>query len=125
VPAVLITGIIWGIWHAPAILQGHNYPEHPLLGVGMMVVFTMLVGVFLSWLFLKTNSPWAPALGHGSLNAVASMTLLFLSDVDLALGGTLTSVSGWMALAIVIWILIGSGEFPLKKVDYVSRETKE
>ena len=22
----LITGIIWGLWHAPLILQGHHYP---------------------------------------------------------------------------------------------------
>jgi D-alanyl-lipoteichoic acid acyltransferase DltB (MBOAT superfamily) len=30
---------IWGLWHAPVILQGHNYPGYPLLGVLMMVVF--------------------------------------------------------------------------------------
>ena len=54
IPAMLISGVIWGIWHAPAILQGHNYPENPVLGVGMMIVFTVLLGIIFSWLYLKT-----------------------------------------------------------------------
>ncbi|NJL35021.1 MAG: CPBP family intramembrane metalloprotease [Chloroflexaceae bacterium] len=29
--AILASGVIWGIWHAPAIAQGHNYPGHPIL----------------------------------------------------------------------------------------------
>ncbi len=31
--AILMSGLIWGVWHAPAILQGHNYPSQPVLGV--------------------------------------------------------------------------------------------
>ncbi len=25
-------GLIWGVWHAPIILAGHNYPDHPCHG---------------------------------------------------------------------------------------------
>ena len=28
--AALWIGIIWGFWHAPLILNGHNYPQHPV-----------------------------------------------------------------------------------------------
>jgi membrane protease YdiL (CAAX protease family) len=122
VPAILISGVIWGIWHAPAILQGHNYPAHPILGTGMMVVFTVLLGGFLSWLYLRTKSPWAPALAHGTVNAVAGVPLLFLAGVDITLGGTLTSLSGWLALAILMLALIYFNEIPTKEED-VSRET--
>jgi len=122
-PAMMISGAIWGIWHAPAILQGHNYPNHPVLGVGMMIVFTILLGIFFSWLYLKTKSPWAPALAHGTVNAVAGLPLLFLTDVDLSLGGSLTSVSGWLALAVLVGILYWKREIPLKEEDNVSRET--
>ena len=125
VPAMLISGVIWGIWHAPAILQGHNYPDHPILGVGMMVVFTTLLGIFFSWLYLKTRSPWAPALGHGTVNAVASLPLLFLTGTSLTLGGALTSISGWIALALLTGMLIGLGEIPVKGEEIVSRETIE
>ena len=114
IPAMLISGVIWGIWHAPAILQGHNYPENPVLGVGMMIVFTVLLGIFFSWLYLKTKSPWAPALAHGTVNAVAGLPLLFLTDVNLSLGGSLTSVSGWLALAALVGILCWKREIPLK-----------
>lgn len=112
-PAMLISGVIWGLWHAPAILQGHNYPDRPLLGVGMMIVFTVLLGIFFSWLYLKTASPWAPALGHGTVNAVAGLPLLFLTGVDLTLGGTLTSVSGWLALAALVGVLYWKKQIPL------------
>jgi membrane protease YdiL (CAAX protease family) len=115
IPAMLISGVIWGLWHAPVILQGHNYPEHPLLGVGMMIVFTVLLGIFFSWLYLKTKSPWAPALGHGTVNAVAGLPLLFLTGVDLTLGGALTSVSGWLALAALVGVLYWKKQIPLGK----------
>jgi len=114
-PAMLISGVIWGFWHAPAILQGHNYPDRPLLGVGMMIVFTVLLGIFFSWLYLKTASPWAPALGHGTVNAVAGLPLLLLTGVDLTLGGTLTSVSGWLALAALVGVLYWKKQIPLEK----------
>jgi membrane protease YdiL (CAAX protease family) len=113
-PAMMISGAIWGIWHAPAILQGHNYPDHPVLGVGMMIIFTILLGIFFSWLYLKTKSPWAPALAHGTVNAVAGLPLLFLTDVNLSLGGSLTSVSGWLALAVLVGILYWKREIPLR-----------
>ena len=105
--AIIISNMIWGFWHAPAILQGLNYPEYPIVGVFMMVVFTVLLGIILSWLYLNTKSPWIPALAHGAINAVASLPVLFLiPGFNMALGGTLASVSGWVVLAIfVIWLV--------------------
>ena len=115
IPAILLSGLIWGIWHAPVILMGHNYPGYPVLGVGMMMVFTILMGVFLSWLYLKTKSPWAPALSHATLNAVASLPLIVLFDFNPVLGGAITSLSGWIVLALLTLILVGIGEIPVNE----------
>ena len=106
--AIILSNVIWGFWHAPAIVQGHNYPGYPVWGVLMMVVFTVLLGIILSWLYLETESPWAPALAHGSINAVASLSLLFLiPGFDIAIGGTLASVMGWIPLgAFVLWLVL-------------------
>ncbi len=39
--ASLVIDIIWGLWHAPLILQRDNYPEHPIAGVFMMTGWTV------------------------------------------------------------------------------------
>lgn len=115
--AILFSGAIWGIWHAPAILQGHNYPTQPYLGVILMIVFCALLGTFLSWLYLRTKSPWAPALAHGAGNAVAGLPLLFLSGVDITWGGTLASVAGWIPTALLVGWLVWTKRLPVKETE--------
>jgi membrane protease YdiL (CAAX protease family) len=111
--AILISNIIWGFWHAPTIVQGLNYPGYPIAGIFMMVVFTILLGTILSWLYLNTKSPWTPALAHGSLNAIAGLPILFLvPGFDMALGGTLASVAGWLGLFLFVGWLVASKRLP-------------
>ena len=119
--AIGLSGIIWGVWHAPAILQGHNYPSQPVIGVLLMVVFCLLVGAILSWLYLRTRSPWAPALAHGSLNAIAGLPMLFLSGVDITIGGTLASLIGWIPLALFVGWLVWTKRLPVKEQTEESR----
>jgi membrane protease YdiL (CAAX protease family) len=38
--AALLYGVAWGLWHAPVIVGGHNYPGHPVAGVLAMCGFT-------------------------------------------------------------------------------------
>ena len=116
--AILISNIIWGLWHAPAIVQGQNYPGYPIAGIFMMVVFTILLGTILSWLYLNTKSPWTPALAHGSVNAIASLPVLFLiPGFDMALGGTLASVAGWLGLFVFVGWLVASKRLPVPETD--------
>jgi membrane protease YdiL (CAAX protease family) len=105
--AIGLSNVIWGFWHAPAILQGHNYPENPVLGVILMIGFCLLVGTIFSWLYLETDSAWAPALAHGSLNATAALPMLFLAPgTNITFGGTLASLAGWIGLALfVAWLV--------------------
>lgn len=114
--AILFSGLIWGVWHWPAILQGLNYPKNPYLGLLLMLVFCVLFGAILSWLYLRTGSPWAPALGHGALNAVAGFPLLFMPEVNMVIGGTLTSLIGWIPMLLFVGWLYWRNAF-------VSRET--
>jgi CAAX protease family protein len=104
--AILLSGVIWGVWHWPAILQGHNYPGQPIAGMFLMIGFCVLFGAILSWLYLRTGSPWAPALGHASLNAFAGFPLIFMPGVNMALGGTLTSLVGWIPMVLFVGWLI-------------------
>jgi len=113
--ALIISGAIWGVWHAPAIAQGHNYPDHPILGILLMTVFCILLGIVIGWMYLNTRSPWAAALAHGSINAWAGIPFLFLKPgFDTALAGTLTSIPGWIAMGLFIGWLVLSKRLPVQ-----------
>ena len=79
--AAVVTGIIWGFWHAPMIALGHNYgldyPGYPWLGILMMTVFCVLFGTLVALLTFRTKSAIPAALAHAGLNGSASIGLLF------------------------------------------------
>jgi uncharacterized protein len=111
--AMVISGVIWGVWHAPAILQGHNYPGYPILGVFMMIVFCVLLGIIISWMYLNTRSPWVAALAHGSVNAVAGLPVLFLMPgFNMAFGGTLAAPVAWIGMILFIAWLVWTKRLP-------------
>lgn len=112
--AILLSGLIWGIWHAPTtLLHGYNFPLHPYLGLLIGSVGFTLLGVMLAWLALKTQSPWAPALGHGAFNGVAGLIFFFLvPGFDTALAGSPIGLAGWIPLVLVIVGLIWAKQLP-------------
>jgi membrane protease YdiL (CAAX protease family) len=113
--ALLISGAIWGVWHAPAIAQGHNYPDHPILGILLMTIFCILFGIIIGWMYLNTRSPWVAALAHGSLNAWAGLPYLFLTPgFDTVLGGTLTSLPGFLAMGLFVGWLVLTKRLPAR-----------
>jgi len=81
--AMLLSGLIWGIWHGPMIAMGHNYgldyPGWPWLGIFAMLLFCFFVGCFFCWLRLRTGSFWPAALAHGALNGMASGAVIFVA----------------------------------------------
>ena len=82
-PAAIITGIIWGLWHAPLIiLYGYNYPGHPWSGVLMMVIFTVALGMIFAWLRFRSGSIWPSTMAHAAFNAQYGFGAIFLSPAD-------------------------------------------
>lgn len=79
----LIMGLIWGIWHTPINMMGHNYGVgyfgYPFTGIVVMCIFTFSTGVILSKLCEKSGTVWTAALAHGSINAPAGIPILFAS----------------------------------------------
>ena len=104
--AALFIGVVWGIWHFPLILMGHNYPNEPQWGVLLMVVMCILLGIIELYFVLKSKSMIVAAIMHGTFNAVAGVVIYFtLGGNDFVNGRP--GLSGFivMALAIVcIWI---------------------
>ena len=108
-PAVLLTGLIWGLWHAPIIVAGHNYgmlyPGYPWAGIAAMCAFCIVVGVLLSYITLKARSCWPAVLAHGAINGTASVGSLFLADpmtYDRFLGPAPTGIIGAAFYVLVV-----------------------
>ncbi|MEU1731572.1 CPBP family intramembrane glutamic endopeptidase [Streptosporangium sp. NPDC020145] len=74
--AILVSGVIWGAWHAPLTLRGYNYPELGAWAAPFFVVFCVAFGALLGWLRLRSGSVWPAAVGHGALNASGTLILL-------------------------------------------------
>lgn len=102
--SILISTVIWGVWHAPMIAMGHNYglgyPGAPWLGIGAMILFCMAIGSIFSYLSLKTNSALPAALGHGALNAIVSAPILFATDYNRFIGPMMIGLVGGSALIV-------------------------
>lgn len=96
----LATGAIWGVWHAPAIyLYGLNYPEQPVLGIGIFVIYCMLLAPLITLVRERGNSTWAAGIFHGTVNAVGSITIGVLSNPAFPWNG-IVGVGGFLALAL-------------------------
>ncbi len=107
VPAAIITGIVWGLWHAPLIiLYGYNYPGHPWLGVGMMVVFTVALGMIFAWLRFRSGSVWPSTLAHAAINAQAGFGVLLLSPADSLLRAPIGLLGLVPMIVFAIWLAV-------------------
>ena len=82
------------------IIQGWNYPQHPLPGVLMMVIWTLLLAPIFGYVTLKARSVIAAAIIHGTLNATAGLPLLVIvGGNDLTVG--ITGLAGFLVLAVI------------------------
>jgi membrane protease YdiL (CAAX protease family) len=103
--AAVATGIIWGVWHLPINIQGYNFPGHPVIGMFVFTVSTIVLSIVFGWLRRRTGSVWASSLAHAATNSVGGgmLTLLFAGADPLFVG-----YLGLLALiplgALAIWI---------------------
>ena len=82
-PAMLLSGLLHGIWHLPVMLLTSLY--HPvgsrLVVVPMFLVAVTALGVFYGWLRMQTGSVWPAVLAHSANNvAVVWMSSLVAGD---------------------------------------------
>lgn len=111
----LVVGFIWGIWHFPLILMGHNYPDHPQIGVLIMTLWCMMLGPLFLYITLKARSVLAAGLLHGTLNGTAGTSIVVISGGnDLIVG--VTGIAGFVSLAVVLVGIIAYDYFSGQKV---------
>ena len=108
---LLITRIIWGLWHAPLTMLGHNYGfgywGFPFTGILAMCLFCIVIGVFLSYITIKTKSCLPAIISHGALNGFASIGMFFTKDGgNPFIGPAPTGIIGGVAFIIIGIIML-------------------
>lgn len=113
VPALMITGIIWGVWHLPALLEGLNFgtelPGYPVSNVLLMCIYCILMGIFYSWLTWRSGSIWPATLAHmlqdhlGSAMAVLLVPESVLKQYDGMSGFVCNLTAVLPVAALILW----------------------
>ncbi|MFD5224851.1 CPBP family intramembrane glutamic endopeptidase [Microbacterium sp. NPDC058342] len=112
-PALLISGAVWGLWHAPVILLGYDFARTDITGVLLMTGGCVVWGILLGWLRLRSASVWPAVFAHGAMNAAMGLPVVFIAagtTFDPALAFAL-GVSGWIVGVVVIVVLLLTGQF--------------
>lgn len=106
---VVVQGVIWGVWHAPLLLLGYNYPSlAPGWRLVWMSVFCVLLTAILAWVRQRSRSVWPAAIGHGTVNAGLGLTALMLgASPDLrTAAASLMGWAGWpVGILLAAWLL--------------------
>lgn len=123
VPAIVISGVIWGLWHAPLILLGYNYGDAPgWLALAAMVGMTTVIGAVFSWLRIRSQSVWPAAFAHGAFNAAAGFSFIFImaGETFSPLEASILGWTGWLVPLILVVVLLATGQFRAPATQTVS-----
>ena len=109
--ALVLEGIIWGLWYAPLVVMGYNYginySFYPYSGFLAMCVFCLVIGAFLSFLTWKSSSIVPAVIAHGALNAICSFGINFTrSGGNTFLGPSPTGLIGGIPFIIVVFLCV-------------------
>ncbi len=107
--AYAVTGVVWGLWHAPLIyLFGYNYgPPNRVLGIPAMVILCTALTAYIGLLRMRSGSTLVAALAHGTFNAQGFWKVL-VWGYDPLLGG-LTGLTGAASAALMALVVARVG----------------
>lgn len=66
-------GTVWGVWHAPIIVAGYNYPSFPIVGAGAMILACISFSPLYTYVVVRAESVLAAALLHDVFNGSAGL----------------------------------------------------
>ena len=107
--AYFLLGVIWGLWHAPLVYVGFNYPGYPMNGIAMMCLLSVAFGFFINEMTLHYDSSILAGFIHAAFNAQGFGVWLWLfPNAHPMLGGPLglVGVACWLGLGLATtWTL--------------------
>lgn len=98
-------------------------PETSQPGLLMMIALCVVLGILFGWMRLASGSVWPAALGHGTVNSVATI-VKFSTPIDSTKAG-LTGWSGWILPLAAIVLLVLTKHLPVKNQSPHARSSGE
>jgi membrane protease YdiL (CAAX protease family) len=80
--AIVVSAVIWAVWHVPFGLSGIHYIEgmRPIdvaLGVPFGVIAS---GLIIGWLWARTESIWLVSIAHGAFNNWGQYSFKYMTE---------------------------------------------
>jgi membrane protease YdiL (CAAX protease family) len=111
---ILLVGFIWGLWHAPLMMMGMNFPAEPFLPANLVyLLYTVIMSVIFGYAVIKTGSIWIAVLLHALTDMMVSPARAFISGGDTILSFLpLVVLLGILALVLLRSGILAEGEAP-------------
>ena len=107
--ALIVGGVIWGLWHAPLTCIGHNfgtdYTGFPYVGIVKMCIMCVLMGIILTYITEKSGSVWPAAIMHAVNNSCPSILAGYINP-DLAPNTFLGRNAGYIGLITSLLVVV-------------------
>ncbi len=123
--AIVVGGIIWGLWHAPLTVSGHNfgteYRFYPWLGILLMCIYCILINTLLTLLTERTKSIYPASFCHMINNNLSFAVMLSIFGSQTAMD-KLENVSNITAFWVMLPVCAVTGVVSF--VLLMKKETK-
>ena len=88
-------------WIRGGINYNFGYPGFPYTGILMMTVFAAILGIWLSYLTIRTKSVIAASIAHGTVNAIREgPAFVAVAGINTLLGPKPSGVIGMIGLSV-------------------------
>lgn len=80
--AILISAVIWALWHIPFVFSGMNIiPGIPIIFMIILYPLGLIgAGIVLGWLWYSSRSIWIVCIAHGALNNWGQYAFKYMKD---------------------------------------------
>jgi membrane protease YdiL (CAAX protease family) len=116
--AVVVTAIVWALWHVPFQLSGVQHIDgvSPARLASTLPIGIMIAGLILGWLWLRTESLWLVSIAHGALNNWGQYAFKYMKDTRDAGNDALALSGGFLVLLavalVLLWRAVPTGASP-------------
>ena len=107
--SVILNGVLWGVAHYPLIFfgfnYGHGYWGAPYSGIAMFTIVCISLGIWMSYVMIKTKNCMYTAILHGAINVAGDIQTASVAVSHPLLGPTPAGIIGFSVILVISVIL--------------------